>query len=119
MKGGYLATAKILLELAELFGRAGAAIDAWRAFLDAGDQVSALLPPGVVVGNYCPLRADGKARDGDADKFKAAVVSFSRNEHDRRLERFGVTVEPIDAKPSTACLRTLCAGSIAATEPGR
>jgi hypothetical protein len=117
VRSAYSEAARILLALAEMFGKTGPAIAAWQTFADAGDAASVILPPGVVVGNYCSPRADGVPRSAEMERYLAHANSFVQNEHKARLTRFGIKVVPIGCKPTASCLGVLAQGRIAEVEP--
>jgi hypothetical protein len=109
VRDAYVATAKILLELAELFGKRGQAIDAWKALAGAGRDARVILPPGIVVADYCPTRVDGAARPESAS-YQAKAASFDA--HEARLLRHGATIKKVASKASGPILPTLHPGSI-------
>lgn len=115
VRNAYVATAHYLIELAELFGKTGPAIAAWRKLADAGNAAKVILPPGVVLANYCPTRADGKPRD-EAVTYRGRAASFKLHGHRARLERHGATVVEVDGKPSSTALPDLTPGTISDTE---
>lgn len=89
VSSAYVRTAGLLLALAETFGKSGPAIQAWRDLVAAGDRASVILPPGVVVADYCPSRVDGEPRD-EAAAYAAKANSFAG--HRQRLIDHGATV---------------------------
>lgn len=113
VRDAYVVTAGYLLQLAEMFGKTGPAIDAWRAIAAAAEAATVILPPGIVVADYCPTRADRAERD-EATLYKAKAVSFTP--HHGRLKRHGATVVQITSKPSAQALPDLTAGAISETE---
>ncbi|AJR24397.1 MULTISPECIES: hypothetical protein [unclassified Sphingobium] len=117
VRSAYSEAARILLALAEMFGKTGPAIAAWQTFADAGDTASVILPPGVVVGNYCSPRANGVLRETEMERYRSHGASFVQNQHEARLKRFGIKVLPIGCKPATSCLCILVPGKIAEVEP--
>ena len=114
VRAAYIETAGLLLELAEAFGKAGPATDAWRTLVAAGDSASVILPPGIVVADYCPPRADGVPRD-EAAAYAAKAKSFAK--HRRRLTDHGATVVTVTTKPSGPVLPLLHPGTISDKEP--
>jgi hypothetical protein len=89
VQAAYSKTATILLDLANLFGKTDR--DPLRAWADlaATKEPEVILPPGVVIGNYCP---DGHepAKAGGKALFAKRAESFGR--HREELERHGITV---------------------------
>lgn len=113
VRSAYIATAQQLLALAEMFGKRGPAIDAWRVLAGAGKGASVILPPGIVIADYCPACADGKARD-KAVAYAAKVRSFP--DHEARLVAHGTTVARVNQKPERAVLPHLMPGAISDKE---
>lgn len=109
----YLETARLLLELAEGFGKSGPAVDAWRTLVAAGDRASVILPPGIVVADYCPPRADGMRRD-EVAAYTAKTNSFTQ--HRQRLVDHGATIVSVATKPDRPVLPPLTPGSISDKE---
>jgi hypothetical protein len=109
VRDAYVATAKILLELAELFGKRGQALGAWKALADAGRHATVILPPGIVVADYCPMRAGDTAPPKTAS-YRAKAASFDA--HESRLLRHGATVKKVASKASGPVLPTLHPGLI-------
>lgn len=105
VRDAYLETAQLLLKLAEVFDkRGGAAVDAWRNLVAAGEAASVILPPGIVVADYCPTQADGELR---AEAAAYALKARSFDGHKQRLVGHGVTVVTLPTKPSGHVLPTL------------
>lgn len=113
VRDAYIEAARLLLELAELSGKRGPAIDAWRKLVAAGEKASVVLPPGIVVAGYCPSCADGMPRS-ESSAFAAKIKSFAA--HSARLRRHGATVVTVNAKPNGSVLPKLLPGSISALE---
>lgn len=113
VRAAYLEAARLLIELAEGFGKSGPAIDAWRALLVAGDSASIILPPGIVVADYCPTCADGLPRD-ESTAYTAKTASFAN--HRQRLVNHGATIVNVPAKPVQPVLPLLTPGSISDKE---
>lgn len=109
VRAAYIRTAGLLLELAEAFGKSGPAIDTWRALVSAGDTASVILPPGIVIAEYCPPRADGVQRD-EATSYAAKASSFAQ--HRQRLVDHGATVVTVSTRPSGPVLPLLHPGTI-------
>lgn len=113
VRDAYVATARLLLQLAGLFNKTGPAIDAWQMVATAADTATVILPPGIVVADYCPARADGAERNESA-LYRAKSASFAQ--HRKRLERHGATVLQINSKPAARILPDLVPGTISETE---
>ncbi len=109
VRTAYLEAARLLLELAEGFGKSGPAIDAWRALLAAGSSASVILPPGIVVADYCPTRADGLPRE-EGVAYASKTASFAN--HRQRLVDHGATIVSVPVKPIQPVLTLLTPGSI-------
>lgn len=113
VRAAYLEAARLLLELAEGFGKSGPAMDAWRAILAAGSSASVILPPGIVIADYCPTRGDGLPRD-ESTAYAAKTASFAN--HRQRLVDHGATIVSVPAKPVRPVLPLLTPGSISDKE---
>ncbi len=113
VRDAYVATAQQLLALAEIFGKRAPAIDAWRTLAGAGKGASVILPPGIIIADYCPVRAGGLAR-AEAAAYAAKIRSFP--EHEARLVAHGATVTRVNQKPDRAVLPHLMPGEISAKE---
>jgi len=115
VREAYLEATRILLGLAEMFGKRGPAIEAWQSFVAAGEKVAVILPPGIVVSGYCPSRADGSPR-AESSAYAAKLRSFDK--HKDRLSGHGVTVVTVSAKPDFPALPKLRPGTVSAVEDG-
>jgi hypothetical protein len=113
VRDAYVETARLLLGLAQLSGKQGAAVDAWRELASSGEKAAVILPPGIVVAAYCPIRADGFPR-AESGAYLAKIKSFG--EHERRLCRHGATVATVNSRPDGLVLPNLGAGCISAEE---
>ncbi len=115
VRDAYVETARILLDLAELSGKHGPAIDAWRELAASGEKATVILPPGIVIAGYCPPSADGLSRV-KSSAYVTKTKSFSQ--HRVRLLRHGATVVALDGRPSSPVLPHLSSGSISVEEHG-
>jgi hypothetical protein len=113
VRNAYIEAAQLLLNLAELWGKRGPAMDAWRELAASGEKTAVVLPPGIVVAGYCPIRADGLPRVENS-AYLAKNKSFG--EHEARLRRHGVTVVTVNGRPNGPVLPSLGPGSISAEE---
>lgn len=113
VRDAYVEAAQLLLGLAELWGKQGPAMDAWRELAASGQKTAVVLPPGIVVAGYCPVRADGLPRIEDS-AYLAKIKSFG--EHEAKLRRHGVTVVTVNGRPSAPVLPALGPGFISAEE---
>lgn len=113
VRDAYLEAARLLLWLAEIFSKRGPAIEAWQCFVAAGEKVSIVLPPGIVVAGYCPTRADGRLR---AENCANAAKLKSFDPHKARLGRHGATVVTVNAKPDRPVLPELYSGAVSVVE---
>jgi len=113
VRDAYVESARILIALAALFGKRGPAIEAWTALARAGKPATVILPPGIVIADYCPVRADGATR-AESATYAARAGSFG--EHSARLMRHGATVVSVPAKPHGPVLPDLRVGRISAAE---
>ncbi|MFT2215491.1 hypothetical protein ACLJYM_27285 [Rhizobium giardinii] len=113
VRNAYVEAAQLLLSLAELWGKQGPAMDAWRELAASGEKTPVFLPPGIVVGGYCPTRADGLSRV-ENNAYLAKIKSFG--EHEARLRRHGVTVVTVTGRPNGPVLPSLGPGCISAEE---
>jgi hypothetical protein len=84
VQAAYHHSARILLALAAVFGKAEAPCFAiWRD-LEGTKAPEVVLPPGVVIGNYCPEGHKG------ADRFAQRALTFEP--HRRKLSGHGITI---------------------------
>ncbi len=115
VREAYLEAARLLLGFAEMFCKRGPATEAWQSFVAAGEKVSVILPPGIVVAGYCPSRANGSPR-AETSVYAAKLRSFDK--HKARLCGHGVTVVTVNAQPDCPALPELRPGTIRAVEDG-
>lgn len=111
----YVQTAKILLKLAEALGRNGPALEAWGCLAAAGETAEVILPPGIVIANYCPSSRVPKLRSKVAI-YEGAARSFVENDHEGRLKRHNATIVSVAAKPTAGVLARLISGSLSEIE---
>ena len=104
---GYVRTATILGELAHKFGKEdAAALEAWS---NVSSTACLILPPGVVVGNYCPAGYPSQA-DKDTDRFERLARSYSR--YRCELEAHGARVQEVPRNGDALFLPVLGNGHI-------
>jgi hypothetical protein len=113
VRNAYVEAAQLLLSLAELWGKQGPAMDAWRELAASGEKTPVFLPPGIVVAGYCPTRADGLPRV-ENNAYLAKIKSFGV--HEARLRRHGATVVTVTGRPNGPVLPSLGPGCISAEE---
>lgn len=113
VRNAYVQAAELQLGLAELWGKKGPAMDAWRELAASAERTAVVVPPGIVVAGYCPIRADGLPR-AEASAYVAKIKSFG--EHEARLRRHGVTAVTVNCRPNGPVLPSLGQGSVSAEE---
>lgn len=113
VREAYRESARLLLELAELFDKKGEAVERWRRLASAGDTASVILPPGIIVSGYEPARAGG-ASGAKAATYGAKIDSFDK--HRKRLLNHGATVKIVKVKPNAPILPDLQPGVISDVE---
>ena len=89
VQDAYKGAAIVLIKLAEAFGKTDApCVAIWRN-LETTQELEVILPPGVVIGNYCP-EGHMSAKE---DAFRRRADSFP--DHRRTLEGHGITIHEI------------------------
>lgn len=106
----YRRVANLLGRLADRFGKDGASRTLWREIAD-GQSLSVILPPGVVVGNYCPAGHDGKKTGAGVDIYAHRATSFGK--YCSIIEKHGATVHEVGS-PDQAVLPPLASGTVTA-----
>jgi hypothetical protein len=79
--------------------------------LAAARSPRVILPPGVVIGNYCPP-GHKPSKPGEALEFERRSESFQK--HRDKVERHGIPVHEVGAAPEGHGLPLLGAGVVSA-----